>query len=168
MNKFAALKKLMLCVAALLLLQSCQSLKSENQKTQSNPAPKEINYQKVFAAAIKVSGNRLPYKIQDRLSKDGSVVYAAEFPTKKKTSFQTLEMTLLKSDTCVADTPSQELKLKSRGVGPSGASFDISFCAGSQFIKLADFNRLSMSDHPHGIGLIALAKNIQAEISKSF
>jgi len=166
MNKFAALKKLLICIATLLLLQSCQSLKTEDPGAQATTITKEINYQKIFAAALKASGNRLPYKMQDRQSKDGAAIYTAEFPTKKKTSFQTLEMTLLKSDICQADTPSQELKLKSRGVGPGGASFDISFCGGVQLIKIADFNRLSMSDHPHGIGLIALAKNIQAEIKK--
>lgn len=150
-----------------LLLQGCKSAPSQQSTPEITAVKKEIDYQKIFEAALKASGNRLGYKVQTHTTKDGAIVYSAEFPTKKKTSFQTLEMILLRSDSCVEDTAAKDMRQKNRGVGPAGASFDLSFCAGTQSIKLVDSNRLSMSDHPHGIGLVALAKNIQAEIKKN-
>ena len=157
---------LSVCLVFAFILQGCQSAPTQSSAAEVAPVKKEINYQKVFENALKLSGNRLPYKMQTRTGKDGSVIYAAEFPTKKKTSFQTLEMVLVMDGSCAEDTAPADMKQKNRTVGPGGASFDISFCAGNQSIKLVDSNRLSMSDHPHGIGLINLAKNIQAEAKK--
>ena len=149
-----------------LALQGCQSTQTQPASLETPAVKKEIDYQKIFENALKTSGNRISYKMQTRAGKEGSVIYAAEFATKKKTSFQTLEMILLMSGNCTEDTAAKDMKQKNRGVGPGGASFDLTFCAGTQSIKLVDSNRLSMSDHPHGIGLVTLAKNIQAEFKK--
>lgn len=149
-----------------LLLQGCQSTQTQQIPAGTPAVKKEIDYQKIFEAALKKSGNRLGYKLQTHSGKDGSVIFTAEFVTEKKTSHQTLEMVLLTSGNCIEDTASGQLKQKNRGIGPSGASSELSFCVRNQSIKLVDSNRLSMSDHPHGIGLVALAKNIQVEAKK--
>lgn len=153
-------------VIAFLLLQGCQTVSQQPQQTETKPVKREIDYVRIFESALKQSGNKLAYKLQTKQFKEGDIVHSAEFTMSKKTSFQKIDMILLASGACTEDTLPQNLKIKNLGVGPGGASFNLSFCAGNQSIRLVDSNRLSMSDHPHGISLATLAKNIQIEFKK--